>query len=183
MCGDADWDREFDLSLVVAQKTPYYVIGEAEDGSRITTLDLLGVRQVELRTSVRLCDRLKRSWRKIKNDRLAQDGPELVVSFELPENGPNSGAWMFYRTKRQMDPAARKCKRHLWAVPAGALDRNLFAAAHLMPCSCKPECAVCKVAETFSLARVASRTGIDMTQHVALRDAVSSEMDEDAYFP
>jgi hypothetical protein len=182
-CGDPEWEKEFDLGPRIARFNPYYVIGEAHDGSRITTLDLLGIRQIELRTSVQLCHRLKNTWREVKHDHNAKSGVELIVAFDLPEHEPNAGLWMFHRVKRQQDPAARKCRRHTWGVSAGARDHDLFAAAHLMPCSCGTNCAICSTAEEFALARIKSKTGIDMTAQEKLRGAVRREIDEEAFFP
>ena len=182
-CGDPEWDKEFDLGPRVSRLSPYYVIGEAQDGNRITTLDLLGIRQIEFRTSVQLCHRLKNTWREVKHDNMAKSGTELIVAFDLPEHGPNLELWMFYRVNRQLDPAARKCRRHSWGVMAGGRDFDLFAAAHLMACSCDTNCSVCSIAEDFTLARLKSRTGIDMTSQVKLRDAVRHEIDEESFFP
>ena len=182
-CGDPEWDKEFDLGPRVGRLTPYYVIGESNDGSRITTLDLLGIRQIETRTSVQLSHRLKNSWRQYKHDNLAKSGSELVLSFDLPDHGPNAGMWMFYKVKRQTDPTARKCRRHAWAVMAGGRDYDLFAAAHLMPCGCVPTCAVCSTAAEFSLARIKAKAGLDMTAQVKLRDAVLHEIGEEAFLP
>jgi hypothetical protein len=182
-CGDPEWDEEFDLAPRVGRTVAYYVIGEAQDGNRIVTLDLLGVRQFETRTSVQLCHRLKDSWRKFKQDNSAKSGAELIVSFELPEHGPNAGLWMFHRVKRQLDPAARKCRRHSWALQAGARDYDLFAAAHLYPCSCATNCAMCNTAREFSLARIKLGAGVDITTLVKLRDTVTDEIAEEAYLP
>lgn len=182
-CGDPEWDKEFDLGPRVARLNPYYVIGEAHDGNRITTLDLLGVRQVELRTSIQLCHRLKNTWREVKHDNMAKSGTELIIALDLPDHGPNAGLWMFHKVKRQLDPAARKCRLHSWGVNAGARDNDLFAAAHLMTCSCETNCAVCSASKEFSLARIKSKTGTSMTSLVNLREAVRHEIDEAAYLP
>jgi hypothetical protein len=182
-CGDPECEKEFDLGPRVARLNPYYVIGESHDGNRITTLDLLGVRQIELRTSVHLSHRLKNTWREIKHDYSAKSGTDLIVAFDLPEHGSNAGLWMFYKVKRQRDPMARTCRRHAWGVNAGARDYYLFAAAHLLPCSCSTNCAICSVAEEFSLARIRSTVGIDMTSQMKLRDAVRHNIDGEAHIP
>jgi hypothetical protein len=77
-CGDPEWDKAFDLSPRISRLAPYYVIGEAQDGNRVTILDLLGIRQSETRTNVQLCHRLKGTWRKLKQDNLAKSGTELI---------------------------------------------------------------------------------------------------------
>ena len=112
---------------------------------------------------------------------MAKGGTELIVAFDLPEHGPNAGLWMFHKVKRQQDPAARKCHLHTWGVSAGARDYDLFAAAHLMACSCGTNCAICSTAKEFSLARIKSKTGLDMTSWMKLRDTVRHEIDEEAF--
>jgi hypothetical protein len=57
------------------------------------------------RASVRLSHRLKSMYRHQKGDLSVKDGRELLVKFERPGHGRDSGMWVIHTRRKDLPPA------------------------------------------------------------------------------
>jgi hypothetical protein len=180
VCGQPEWDKEYDLSSFLGAGNDYYVAGEriGENGL-LMDLDLRLSSNRSSTFRAPLCHRLKSYYRHAKGDLRVDDGRELMVSFDGVAGHPDR-RWSM-KVRRQHDWEARRlvtdrCRRHQWAVSVylGGTNPNFPADREHCGCPTSSACEVCVVAAKFAEDR--RRPGSDGArfwpdlQHAAMRD-------------